>query len=154
MPRMIVLDSNHGSLVYRKGKWAGLPRIVFKTYNQILEAPKGWKWVNDLVVDSPSGPIYLHHGKSSHPTMLSRNMAMNTVQGHFHSLFSINYWSNPLKSYWSVHSGCLIDDKSLAFAYNKTTLPRPMLGCTVILDGIPKLIPLITDKNDRWVKSI
>jgi hypothetical protein len=40
--------------------------------------------------------------------------------------------------------GCLIDDASLAFAYNKNTLKRPIIGCGAILDGQPKLLPMIS----------
>ena len=49
-PSVDVLDSNHGSLVYRKGKFAGLPRAVFKSWREILEAPKGWKWHFELTI--------------------------------------------------------------------------------------------------------
>ena len=45
---MDIIDSNHGSLVYRKGKFAGLPRSVFKPWNEILNAPAKYKWNNDL----------------------------------------------------------------------------------------------------------
>jgi hypothetical protein len=50
--------------------------------------------------------------------------------------------------------GCLIDDKSLAFSYNKLQMKRPIIGCGIILDGQPKLLPMILDKNGDWIKKI
>jgi hypothetical protein len=50
--------------------------------------------------------------------------------------------------------GCLIDDKSMAFGYNKLQLKRPLIGVGMILDGQPKLLPMILNKEGRWVKKI
>ena len=36
-PKMDLCESNHGSLIYRRQKWAGLPRQVIKSYKQILQ---------------------------------------------------------------------------------------------------------------------
>ena len=38
--------------------------------------------------------------------------------------------------------GCLINMKSLAFEYNKLQKSRPVIGTGVIIDGLPKLIPM------------
>lgn len=64
---------------------------------------------------------------------------MSCVQGHFHEKFKIYYWANPLGLYWAMQVGCLIDDDSLAFAYNNVNLKRPIIGCGVIVDGVPIL---------------
>ena len=50
--------------------------------------------------------------------------------------------------------GCLIDDKALAFEYNKTTVGRPIIGCGIIIEGQPMLIPMILDKKGRWIKEL
>jgi hypothetical protein len=50
--------------------------------------------------------------------------------------------------------GCLIEDSTIAFAYNKLNLKRPVIGSAVILNGIPKLIPMILDKKNRWTGEI
>jgi hypothetical protein len=50
--------------------------------------------------------------------------------------------------------GCLIDDKSMAFAYNKLQLKRPLIGVGIILDGQPKLLPMILNKEGRWIRKI
>lgn len=150
-PEMDLIESNHGSLVYRKGKHHGLPRHVFRSYREVLGAPKGWRWHFDLTIKLPTGTYcYFHHGKSSNGQRLSQAMGMCVVQGHFHEKYSIEYWGNPLGLYWSMQVGCLIDDKTLAFEYNKTNLKRPLIGCGIILKGLPKLLPLIMRPGGRW----
>jgi hypothetical protein len=149
-PKMELLDSNHGSLVHRKLKFAGLPSRVVKSYSEILGAPKGWTWSRDITINTELGPVYFHHGKTSASGKLSRNMAMNTVQFHFHSKFQIDYWGSPNGLYWDMHGGCLVDDHSLAMAYNKTTLQRPLIGVPLILRGRPHLAPMVLDKYGRW----
>lgn len=56
--------------------------------------------------------------------------------------------------YWSVIAGCLIDNDSLAFSYNKLSLKRPVIGTVVIIDGQPKLEPMILDSKGRWIGKI
>jgi hypothetical protein len=151
-PKMVLLESNHGSLVYRKGKHAGLPRHVFKSYREIIGAPKGWEWMPEFTLFEQN--VYFHHGKSANGLKLSQSLGMNCVQGHYHSQFNIQYWSSPTGRRWSMHVGCLIDNSSLAFAYNKNTLPTPILGCGVIIDSQPILIPMTVDENNRWTRRL
>lgn len=154
-PKADVLESNHGSLVYRRAKHHGIPRHVLRDYRDILDAPKGWRWHSDLTIQlSDKSDCYFHHGKSSNGLKLSQSMGMNTVQGHSHSYFNIEYHANPNKLMWSMIVGCLIDDKSLAFAYNKLQMKRPLIGVGIILDGHPKLLPMILDSQGNWIKKI
>lgn len=154
-PKVSVIDSNHGSLVYRKGKVHGLPRHVLKSYNNILEAPKSWIWSNDLTLTMSDGnQVYFHHGKTSAPAKLSKNMSMSCVQGHYHSRFEIIYWANPTNLYWDMRVGCLIDDDSMAFNYNKTTMDRPIIGCGIIINGQPKLLPMLLNNKGRWAGKL
>ena len=135
-----ILESNHTSLAYRRAFNAGISKGYMKTYNEILEVPDTWVWHDDLMIELPNGqPCYFCHGKSSDGLKLSKNMASNVVQGHYHSKFSIQYWSNPNNLFWSMQAGCLIDDKSMAMKYNKLTLDRPIIGTGVIIDGVPIL---------------
>lgn len=150
-PEMTLIDSNHGSLVYRKGKVNGLPRFVFKSYREILEAPMGWHWKNDLTIKLSNGQsCYFVHGKARQGLALSRSMGMNVVQGHYHERFAVEYWASPGGLYWSMQVGCLIDDPSLAFEYNKVNLYKPVLGCGIILNGQPKLLPMLLNEHGRW----
>lgn len=154
-PKMDILESNHGSLIYRRAKHHGIPRSAFKDWGTILEAPKGWNWHFELFLQASNGSdIYFTHGLSANALSNSLNRSMNFVQGHHHSRFEIQYWSNGLHTYWGVTAGCLIDAKSMAFSYGKTFPKKPLLGCLMILDGVPVLIPMILDAKGRWTGKI
>ena len=43
-PKQYVMDSNHGSLVFRKATRHGLPHEVFTSYNKMIGVGKGWTW--------------------------------------------------------------------------------------------------------------
>lgn len=142
-PAMDLLESNHTSLAYRRAFKAGISKGYMKNYNEIFNAPDTWEWYDDLMITLPNGQdCYFCHGKSSDGLKLSRNMSCNVAQGHFHSKFAIQYWSNPNNLYWSMQAGCLVDDKSMAMAYNKLTLERPIIGVGAIINSHPILLPM------------
>lgn len=151
-PKMDLLESNHGSLVYRKGKFGGLPMDVFKSYREVLGAPKGWNWHRELIITlSDKSQLYLCHGKINDVLRHSQMIGMNVCVGHFHERFEIRHWTSKTgKLHWGMVSGCLIDDGSLAYAYNKQNIQRPIIGTSIIIEGRPKLIPLLMKENGRW----
>lgn len=154
-PEMDLVDSNHGSMVYRKGKHNGIPRKFLKSYREILDAPVGWEWHHDLKLTCSDGQkVYFHHGLKKNGQQVAQQMSMNYVQGHFHTDFEIKYSSTPEKLLWNMTVGCLIDDDALAFAYNKTTLGRPIIGVGIILKGQPMLIPMILNDNGKWIGEL
>lgn len=154
-PTVDLVDSNHGSMVYRKSKAHGIPRKYIKDYADVLDAPKGWKWHNDLTITLPNKQkMYVCHGMSKNGLKLASSMGMSVVQGHYHTEFNINYSSSPAQLYWSMMVGCLIDDDSMAFHYNKITPGRPIIGLGIVIDSQPKLIPMVLNKNGRWNKKV
>jgi len=139
-PVVDLVDSNHGSMVYRKAKHHGIPRRYIKPYNEVLGVGDGWKWHMDMTITLPDGQdVYIHHGKLSSAVRVSQAMGMSFVCGHYHEKFGIEYWANPRGLYWAMNTGCLINDDSLAFAYNNTNLKRPIIGTGLIVDGVPIL---------------
>ena len=52
-PKMDLLDSNHGSLIYRRALKHGIPKAYLKDYNEFLGVGKKWKWHDDLTIDTP-----------------------------------------------------------------------------------------------------
>jgi hypothetical protein len=80
-----------------------------------------------------------------------RRLHTHLSQGHYHTEFHIRYEAGPRGMLFGITAGCLIDDSSLAFGYNKTTPARPAIGCAGIIDGVPRLFPMIRDSRDRWV---
>ncbi len=154
-PRQYIMDSNHGSLVFRKATRHGLPHEVFTSYNKMLGVGKGWTWHEDLILKASNGQkIYFCHGKYIDVLKVAQQYGMCTIQGHYHTQFKINYWSNPNELLWGMQVGCLINHKSLAFEYNKLQKCRPVIGTGVIIDGLPKLIPMVLKDNGRWNRKI
>lgn len=150
-PAAEVLESNHGSLVIRKALAKGLSRRFFKTPGDILEAPKAWSWHFDIVLDLPNGTsCYFHHSKGANVKKNSQALGMSFVQGHHHEQFDIQYWGNPNALLFGMTVGCMVDNKSLALAYNKNNLKRPVIGCAVIINSRPILIPMELNKKGRW----
>jgi predicted phosphodiesterase len=154
-PKMDILTANHDSLFYRKGQTIGLPSGVLKSYNEIFQVNKSWKWHQELVIKASNGEkIYFCHGLSPDGMKNSKSKAMSFVSGHHHSKFEIRYWANTEKLYFAMICGCLVDRKSIAFAYGKNVLDKPILGCALIINGIPRLIPMNLTKSGHWDGSI
>tara|TARA_R110000824_G_scaffold344886_1_gene531557 strand:- start:23555 stop:24439 length:885 start_codon:yes stop_codon:yes gene_type:complete len=151
-PDMDILESNHGSLVYRKAKAHGVPRHYLKSYNDVLGVDDRWKWHFDLTIDLPDGnKCYFHHGKSNNVARVSQQMGMCAAQGHFHEIFRADYWGNSEGLFWGLQTGCLINDKAYAFSYNNVNIKRPLIGTAAIIDSLPILEPMVMDDEGRWV---
>lgn len=153
-PVMDIIESNHGSLVWRKAKTNGIPRQYIKSYNDVLGVGEGWKWSFDLTITLPNGQkCYIHHGKTSNVIQLSQQMGMNAIQGHYHESCRIDYWGNPTGLYWGMQCGCLIDDDALAFSYNNVNIKRPVIATGLIVDSIPVLEPMLLNSSGRWISK-
>ena len=154
-PEMTLVHSNHSSLVYRRALKYGLPKDYLKSYNEFLGVGEGWKWVDDYTVTLSDGSrCFFTHGISADVLKVAAQYGMNTVQGHFHTKFSIGYFSNPDALIWGMQVGCLINQNSMAFDYAKNFKSRFIVGCGMIIDGQPKLMPMVLDKDGRWNKTI
>jgi len=155
-PKAKVLDSNHGSLLARKMKTAGLPANALRSPNDILEIPRSdWQWVGDLTIKvTGSKQVYFCHGRSSDVTKLGQMMGMCAVQGHYHERFKTEHWSTTNGNFWSMQCGCLIDNTSKDFDYNKLNLKSPVIGTGIILNGDPMLIRMKLDANNRWTGEL
>jgi hypothetical protein len=153
-PKCAVIESNHGSMVLRKALTGGIPSKAIRSYNEILEAPKGWKWVDDLILQTELGPVYFCHGKSGAPGKLASQYGMSTVQGHFHEKSQVCYISTPERLMFDLHTGCLANDKSLALQYNKINPKRPIVSIAVIMNGVPQIVPMVLNSRSRWTGKL
>lgn len=150
-PNMDVLHSNHGSMKARKAKFHGIPMKYLRSDREIIEAPEGWKWHKDLTITMVTGQkAYFHHGLKKNGLSLAQQMGMCVVQGHYHTTFDIQYGSSPSQLFWAMSVGCAIDDTQLAYEYNKITMARPIIGHGIIINGLPKLLPIILNEKKRW----
>lgn len=153
-PKMIIVGSNHGDLPLRKIKNAGLPKAFLRDYNDLYNVGSGWQFVDDLTLEHEGEMVYVVHGISKSGIKLAAQRGVNVVQGHYHTEFRIDYISNPKDLLWSMQVGCLIDGKSLAFAYDKLNLTRPIIGCGMLENGLPKLVPMILGEDGRWTGKL
>tara|TARA_A100000172_G_C3037468_1_gene109022 strand:+ start:118 stop:924 length:807 start_codon:yes stop_codon:yes gene_type:complete len=154
-PEMVLVDSNHGSMKYRKAKVNGIPRELMVTYNVACGVGEGWTWFNNFTTKMADGrELFMTHGMKKNGVQLAREMGMCVVQGHYHTEFNIQYCGNPNVLNWSMMVGCLINNRSMAFAYNKTFPARPILGCGLIINGQPHLIPMVKTQSGKWNKNL
>lgn len=154
-PKMDIMDSNHGSMVFRKAKHHGIPVAYIRDYQEVLRAPKGWVWHNDLYLQyKNNAPIYICHGISANVMKAVQLRGVSVVQGHYHSSFGVGYISNPHNLLFGLQVGCMVDKKSLAFAYAKLNLKRFILGAGVIINGVPTAIPMQLNLNGRWTGKL
>lgn len=155
-PVMDLVESNHGSMAFRRAKAHGIPRHLMVSYRQAifgLEGGEGWNWHPRLTLTLSNGEkcVFVHTAGMD-CLRNAEHLGMSLVQGHHHEKFEIRYSSNPEKLYFGMTVGCLIDDEALAFAYNKINLKRPLIGCAIIENGQPRLLPMVLEKGGRWCK--
>jgi len=153
-PKLIEVDSNHSSMIYRRALKHGLPRAYLKEYGDFLETKK-WKWVDDLTLTMSNGQrCFFTHGRSADVLKVSQTMGMSAVQGHYHTKFVISWWANPDNLFFGMNVGCLIDQKSMAFNYAKNFRTRFIIGCGIIINGIPRLLPMVLNEKGDWIGKI
>ena len=149
-PKVDVMESNHGSLAYRKAMVAGIPKEMLRPYADLLGL-RYWKWHPDLTITLPDKqPCFFHHGRSANSMTYLKDTGMSCVQGHFHEKFNVQYHGREERLTWVIATGCLIDDHSLAMAYNNCNLKRPIIGCSMIIDSQPRLMPMVLNRKGRW----
>ncbi len=157
-PVMDVCHSNHGSLVYRRAFKSGIPTEYIKSYREILfprGGGQGWDWKDKHRITLPNGEDVIFQHQSAGDTLNNAaHERCSIVEGHEHGKFEIQYRSSTTALYWSLISGCLIDPKALAFAYGKLFPKKPLLGCSIIIDSIPRLVPMELDDNGRWTGHV
>jgi len=157
-PKMLLCHSNHGSMLHRKAKTHGIPADMLKSYRDMLfpnGGGEGWDWKGSHRIPLPNGDfVQFQHQASGNLLDAAAHERCNLVIGHFHSKFSIEYSASRAAAYWAMFGGCLVDAKSLAFAYGNLFKNKPIVGCSVILDSLPLLIPMRLDSEGRWIGKL
>lgn len=155
-PEQLVCDSNHGSMVFRKAKHHGIPVQVLKSYREVLfgKGGKGWQWAESWRVRTPAGDVMFKHQPSGDILIDAAHNQANLMVGHHHGKFSVEYSASSQFLYWGAYSGCLIDKDSYAFAYGKHTLRKPIIGCSIIVNGLVHLVPMRLNSKGRWIGSL
>lgn len=152
-PNVQVCTSNHTARPLRKAFGAGIPKAFLKDYHEFMQAPKGWKWAYQHVID---GVVYEHgEGFSGYKGALNcaEKNGASTVIGHLHSHAGILYSANAKDIIYGFNVGCLIDKDAYAFAYGKSMRHKPLLGVGIVDKGVPMWVPMLLSKSGRWVKK-
>lgn len=146
-PVMKLVLSNHGSRWIRKAADAEIPSQLLRKYEEWIQAPEGWKWRKNWIIEASKDRFMVEHGDdyggSAHIQMALHN-GMSTICGHHHSKAVIDHFTTNNKRMWAVISGCLIDFEQYAFHYARKHPKKPVIGATVIMQGgrMPVFIPL------------
>ena len=55
---------------------------------------------------------------------------------------------------FGAQTGCLLDKDSPAYTYAVDNIMQPLLGCIIILEGIPKILEMNCTKSGSWNKRL
>jgi len=154
-PKLDILQGNHDKLPIRQARNIGLSTRYIRDNHEVFDMPKDWKWHLEMNIELPNyGNLWLRHNLKTSAIEVAKYYNTSFAQGHYHERFECIWEMTKNKSVFGITTGCLVDDQSLAMEYNKVNMRRPQLGCVIIKDGIPKLIPMTTDSNNIWVGEI
>lgn len=152
-PEAIVCIGNHDARPRRVAESVNIPAKFIRDYSDMWGTP-GWEWVQHVIVDD----VYYCHGhlKGGGKTPawnLACKMGMSVVLGHYHSKAGINWSANPLRRWFGMDTGCGIDDNAYAFAYASEQPQRSILGCGVVIDGVPYHEIMRIGKGEKYHDS-
>lgn len=156
-PEGIGVKSNHVHGRMEKARKRGkMLRAYMRSFEEIINAPKGWGWVDQVEIDNV---IYVHGHKHKKNAKLeaeyySRELGrpVSVLMGHHHTEIGSKgdeFWGGRL--IWGGFSGALIDFKRRPFDY---TIRFPRLGCVVVIEGRLHPVLMGLDKDYRWTGEL
>ena len=142
-PDLTILSSNHDDRVYKRARLAGIPKELIYPYHKLIGADNfNWRWVHDYTLRLPNKQhLYLTHHRSGSAFTMCQKLGLNVAVGHMHTQAGCQYMQTPTGLRWGANVPCLIDDNHYAFGYNKMSIVRPILGCTMVINSHPLFIP-------------
>lgn len=152
-PNAKVILGNHDRRIIRLAESVNIPAKFIRDYKETWNTPK-WEWLYDYIQDDV---FYVHGdgvGTSLYPAYnLVRKMGMSCIIGHHHTAGGIKWLVNPLRRTFGMDTGCLIDDKAIAFAYNQRNPNRSVLSSCIVIDGTPHHIPMPVGRGEKYHDS-
>jgi UDP-2,3-diacylglucosamine pyrophosphatase LpxH len=152
-PNAKIVLGNHDRRIIRLAESVNIPAKFLRDYKEIWNTPT-WEWADDFIMDD----VYYTHGDGTGGSLypaynLVRKIGMNCVCGHYHSAGGVKWLVNPLRRIFGMDTGCLIDDKQMAFAYGMRQKVRSVLSVGVVLDGIPYHIMMPCGRGEKYHDS-
>jgi len=127
-PKMDVAIGNHDAIPSRKAKAAGLPQDTIKSYNDLYGVNWNCYDKHFFNLTGKDDRCLLVHAMSTNTLNNAKSHSFKSIQGHHHSNFGIEYFSDEGKLRWSMSVGCLIDLNHPAFNYaSGATMKRPII---------------------------
>lgn len=149
-PKMKICTSNHTVRAWKKAFEAGIPKAFLRSYAEAMEAPATVEWRDRWVIDN----IVFEHGEGVSGKYAAVRAAeanrKSTVIGHIHSFAGIQYSASFENLIFGFNTGCLINVQAYAFKYGEKIRNKPVLGCGIIVHGVPFFIPLMERADKRW----
>jgi len=150
-PKATVTIGNHDERPTRLAESVNIPPVYLRNYSEVWNT-KGWKWVENTIIDN----VYYSHSSGSASRSPALNAAsarmMSTVSGHAHNVAGIHWQAGPNSRIFGMDVGCGVDIDALQMAYGKAMIRKPVLGCGVVINGIPyhEIMPI--NKGERYNK--
>lgn len=134
---------NHDTRLAKAAQRAGIPSKLHKDIQDVYECPDGWEWAYHHRVDG----THFEHGDGVRGGYdpagnICRQLGRSVVIGHHHSIAGVRWYNTAIDRRFACSAGCLVDTESYGMAYGKVFVLRPMLGCVVIIDGVPSFVPM------------
>lgn len=142
-PEVRAVTSNHVERVSKRAAASGIPSNYLRPLREFMRAPEGWEWRDHWIIDR----IRYEHGDRASSgaaglrTLVVANM-QSTVIGHQHESPGTTWVSNGDRVLWGLNAGCLVDGNSYGLSYTKKNRHKPVHGCGIIIDGVPRFIPM------------
>lgn len=147
-PKMLLCESNHGMLPFRRAFAAGLSRHLVMPYDAILGVGPGWRWAKEIMLGNR---LLIRHQFGKNISLCAKRYGISLIQGHFHENQELHFFEVGSRSYFAASVGCLINKDHEAFAYSHNNIFRPRLGVLLIKNGVPKLVPMrCYGKSNEW----
>lgn len=140
-PTADVTLGNHDLLIMRKARTAGLSMNFIKSFGEIIEAPKTWKFSYEFVYDN----VRYIHGSVGNAFKRAMDSRMSTVQGHLHSQAFVQYSVSEKDAIFGLQIGCGVDREQYAFEYAKPMTKKPIISAGVVLEN--GTVPMIRLMN-------
>lgn len=146
-PEMKLAISNHGVRWMKKALEVEVPSQLMRDYKDVIQAPKGWVWQKQWVVQDYH-PFIVEHGDDfagPTPHLQAANANLySTAIGHHHTKSGIEYVNGRSGQKWGMVTGCTIDFEAYAFDYARKHLTKPVLSGGLVFNRgtTPVIIPM------------
>lgn len=143
---------NHDHRPVRLAESVGLPSKFIRNYSEVWETPN-WKWGHEIVIDDV---VYFHGigcGGINPAFNAAKARLMSVVIGHAHSAAGVKWTAGPNARIFGMDTGCGIDQDAWQFAYGRHLPRKPVLGCGVVIEGIPYHEIMPCGPGEKYHKS-